>query len=116
MPDRNPTPKHSYQFFAAGPGPGSNDWSFKDLKGQFHKIFCFRFFYVTSSSKPLNITLGSFRMFFENSLKYFQVKVPHQYQRHRRKILGTAALVDTGGKFATVVNNTGIDTGGNCHQ
>jgi hypothetical protein len=35
-----------------------------NLKGQCHKIFCFRFFSCeSSSSKPLKITVGSFQIF-----------------------------------------------------
>jgi hypothetical protein len=33
------------------------------LKGQWHEIFCFRFFHESSSPKPLKITLGSFQIF-----------------------------------------------------
>jgi hypothetical protein len=81
------TPKHSFQFFAAGPGPGSDEGSFKDFKGQRHKIFCFRFFSRSSSPKPLNIALGSFPMFFEESLRFSQVKVHRRCQRHWWQIL-----------------------------
>ncbi len=67
------------------------------LKGQCHKIFCFRFFsWITFPQAPGN----NFRVisnFFENSLRYSQVKVHHwcqghrwqncrRYQRHRRQI------------------------------
>ena len=34
------------------------------LKGQCHKIFCFRIFHESSSLKPLKITLGPFEIFF----------------------------------------------------
>jgi hypothetical protein len=46
--------------------------------------------------------------FFENSRRYFQVKVHHRYQRHHWKILPQVppVLVDTSGKFAAGVNNT----------
>ncbi len=33
------------------------------LKGQCHKIFCFRFFHESPSPKPLKITVGSLRIF-----------------------------------------------------
>ncbi len=58
-------------------GPVLPGWRvYQRLKGTVSQDFCFRFFYVTSSSKPLNITLGSFRMFFEDSLRFSQVKAP----------------------------------------
>ncbi len=44
-----------------------------------YPIFSFRFFFHESSSpKPLEIKLGS--LFFENSRRCSQVKVPHRYQ------------------------------------
>ncbi len=58
--------------------------------------------------------------FFENSRRYSQVKVHHRcqrhqwqichrYQRHRWQHFATSSpcVVDTGGKFATGVNETG---------
>jgi hypothetical protein len=54
--------------------------------------------------------------FFENSRRYSQVKVHHRCQRHRWWWWCTG-VVDTGGKFATGINDTGsspcvVDTGG----
>ncbi len=51
------------------------------LKGQCQEIFCFRFFYESPSPKPLKIPLG-FKC-FQNSQRYFQVNVYHQYLWHR---------------------------------
>jgi hypothetical protein len=54
--------------------------------------------------------------FFENSWRYLQVKVHHQFQRHQWQISTTPAanfdtsfdsVVDNGNKFAISVNNTG---------
>jgi hypothetical protein len=59
----------------------------KTYRDSLTRFFSSGFFYVTSSSKPLNITLGSFRMFFEDSLRYSQVKVHHRYQQHWWQIL-----------------------------
>jgi hypothetical protein len=90
------------------------------LKGQCHEIFCFRFFHESSSPKPLkknNIRVIS--VFLENAWRYSQVKVHHRYQRHHVANLppvstaleanfatSTAGVVDTGGKFATGINDT----------
>ena len=53
------------------------------LKGQCHKIFCFRFFsYITFPQAPDN-NIRIISNFFENFRRYSQVKVHHQYQRHR---------------------------------
>ncbi len=55
----------------------------EDLKGQCHEIFDFRFFHKSVSPKPLRIPLGSFRIFFENSRRYSQLKICHRRQWHR---------------------------------
>ncbi len=62
------------------------------LKGQCHKIFCFRFFkrIIFPQAPQNNIRVTS--NFFENSLRYSQVKVHHRYH-------------DTGGNFATRIND-----------
>ncbi len=54
----------------------------KTFKGQRQEILYCRFFHESSSTKPLKITLGSFK-FFENS----QVKVHTRYQWHRYTVL-----------------------------
>ncbi len=65
------------------------------------------FFHESPSPKPLIIALGSFQIF----LKIRGVKVHHRYQRfplccwHRWQI--ATGINDTGGKFATVVFDTG---------
>ncbi len=63
------------------------------LKGQCHDIFCFWFFSWISSPKLLSIPLGPFRIFFEKSRRYSQLKVDHRYQRHRRQIWPPVSLV-----------------------
>jgi hypothetical protein len=55
------------------------------LKGQCQEMFCFRFFHDLSSPKPLKIALGSFQIFFQNSLRYLQVK-----------LYSTTSIYDTG--------------------
>ncbi len=56
-------------------------------------IFCFRFFHESLSLKPLKITVGSFRIFS---------KVHGDICKSRC----TTSVNDTGGKFATGVNDT----------
>jgi hypothetical protein len=46
------------------------------------------FFHESSSSKPLQMTIGTFRIFFENSRWYLQVKLHHRNQRRRWQIMG----------------------------
>jgi hypothetical protein len=54
---------------------------------------------------PQSIPIRQSSNFFKNSQRYLQVKVHHRYQR---QIFATsfASVVDTGGKFATGVNDT----------
>ncbi len=80
------------------------------LKGQCHEIFCFRFFsWITFPQAPEN-NIRVISNFFENSRRYSQVKVHHRCQRHRWQCHWHR---DTGGKFATGINDTG---GKFCHQ
>jgi hypothetical protein len=65
-----------------------------ELKGQSHKIFCFRFFHESHSPKPLKITLGSFRIF-------------SKIRGDIRNLRCTTGVNNTGDKFATGVNDTG---------
>ncbi len=70
-------------------------WCFA-LKGQCHKIFCFRFFHESSFPKPLRIKLGPF-LFFS--------KIPKDIRSINDTVnfpTSTAGVVDTGGKFAEV--------------
>jgi hypothetical protein len=66
----------------------------------------------------LEYSIKTVANFFENSRRYAQVKVHHQYQRHRWQIFPPFSLAllipvanfatgvnDTGGKFATGVND-----------
>ncbi len=63
------------------------------LKGQCHEIFCLRFFsWITFTQAPDN-NIRIISNFFENSLRYSQVKVHHRCQRHRRQILPPVPLV-----------------------
>ncbi len=64
------------------------------LKGPCHEIFCFWFFLWISFPPAPECPNRTVSNFFENSLRYSQVKVHHRCQRHR-------------GKFATGVNDTG---------
>ncbi len=71
-----------------------------DLKGQYHEIFCFRFFSgIIFPQTPENNTRVSLN-FFKNSRRYSQVKVHH-------------GINDKGGKFATGGVNTS-STSANC--
>ncbi len=56
------------------------------LKGQCHEIFCFWFFSWMSFLLGPEYTIGAVSNFFENSRRYSQLKVDHQYQRHRWQI------------------------------
>jgi hypothetical protein len=51
-----------------------------------HKIFASGFFHESSSPKLLKNLIRVISNFFENLLRYSQVKVHHQYQRHRWQI------------------------------
>ncbi len=81
------------------------------LKGQCHEIFCFWFFYVSVFPQPQSIPLGPFRIFFENSRRYSQVKVHHRCQRHRWQIMRTISgcrdlKVNLKAKIYIYVNST----------
>ncbi len=56
------------------------------LKGQCHKIFCFWFFSWISFPQAPEYPIRIISNFFENSLRYSQVKVHHWFQRHRWQI------------------------------
>jgi hypothetical protein len=58
------------------------------------RLFASVFFHESYSPKPLKITLGSFRIFFE-------------ILGDIRKSRYTTGINDTGGKFAISVNHTG---------
>jgi hypothetical protein len=65
------------------------------LKEQCHKIFCFQFFsFIIFLQAPEN-SIRVISNIFKNSLRYSQVQVHHQYQRHRRQILPLVPLVST---------------------
>jgi hypothetical protein len=51
------------------------------LKGQSHEIFDFGFFHESVSPKTLSIPLGSFRILFENSQRYLQLKMHSQMEK-----------------------------------
>ncbi len=53
------------------------------LKGQCHEIFCFWLFYESVSPQPQSIPLRPFRIFFQNSRRYSQLKVDHLCRWHR---------------------------------
>ncbi len=55
-------------------------------KGQCHEIFCFWFFPWISFPPAPEYSIKTVSNFFENSLRYMQVKVHRQYQRHRWQI------------------------------
>ncbi len=77
---------------------------FTCLKGQCHEIFCFWFSSWISFPQAPEYTIRAVSNFFENSLRYSQLKVDHRYQRqrwqichryqrHRRQILPPVSLV-----------------------
>jgi hypothetical protein len=73
------------------------------LKGQCHEIFCFRFFHESPSPKPLIITLGSFRIFS---------KIRGDIRKS--KCTFATGINDTGGKFATRINDINFATSSPC--
>ncbi len=56
------------------------------LKGQCHEIFCFCFFSWIGFPPAPEYPIRTVSNFFENSRRYSQVKVHHQYQRQRWQI------------------------------
>jgi hypothetical protein len=82
-----------------------------ELKGQCHKIFCSRFFFMNHIPPS-----PSFRVCFKNSQRYSQVKLLHRYQH---KVANLRGINDTGSKFATDAASvvTGVNyTSGKRHQ
>ncbi len=92
------------------------------LKEQRHEIFCKWFFSWISFPPAPEYPIRTVTNFFENSQRYSQVKVHHRYQRHRWQAAklppvsttpaanfatSFTSVVDTGGKFAAGVNDTG---------
>ncbi len=53
------------------------------LKGQCHEIFDFCFFSLIRFPQAPEYTIMVVSNFFENSLRYSQLKVCHRCQRHR---------------------------------
>jgi hypothetical protein len=85
----------------------------KTSRNSVTRFFASGFFHESSSPKPLNIALGSSN-FFLRFAEIFpsQGAPPLSTSPAANFAAGTAAVVDTGGKFATGDNNTGVDTGG----
>ncbi len=70
--------------------------------------FCFRFFSWTTFPQAPENNSRVISNFFKNSQIYSQVKVHHRCQRHWWQIsTSSPCAVDTGGKFAAGVNDTG---------
>jgi hypothetical protein len=59
---------------------------FNCLKGQCHEIFCFWFFSCISFPQAPEYAIRTVLHFFKNLRRYLQLKVDHQYQRHRWQI------------------------------
>ncbi len=87
----------------------------RELKGQCHEIFCFRFFFYESPSlKPLKITLGSFRIFSKISGDIRRSRCTtgvNDTGGHRWQIMGTISgcrhlKVNLKAKFYIYVNST----------
>jgi hypothetical protein len=56
------------------------------LKGQCHEIFCFRFFAVINIPQAPESNIRVNLKFFENSLRFLQVKVHHRCHCYRQQI------------------------------
>ncbi len=83
-----------------------------DLKGQCHEIFASDFFHDSSSPKPLKITLGSFQIFLKirrYTVFTSQGAPPVSTTSVANFATSSAGIVDTGGKFATGVNDIGAN-------
>ena len=63
------------------------------IKGTVSRDFCFWFFSRISFPPAPEYPIRTISNFFENSRRYSQVKVHHQYQRHRWQILPPFSLV-----------------------
>jgi hypothetical protein len=92
--------------------------------GTVSRDFLLLVFFVNHILQASDNSIRDVSKFFNNSLRYLQVKVYHRYQRTGGKfatgvndtggndtggnfVTSTASVVDTGRKFATSVNNTG---------
>ncbi len=64
---------------------GSNLSAGRYKRDSVGRFFASGFFHESFSPQPLKITSESFTNFFENSLRYSQIKMHHQSQRHRRQ-------------------------------
>ncbi len=65
------------------------------LKGQCHEIFCFWFFLWISFPPAPEYHIRTVSNFFENSLRYSQVKVHHRCQRQRWQICHRWQIIRT---------------------
>ncbi len=79
-------PEYSHLFFSC-----RRFFALLYLKGQYHEIFCFWFFYESVSPQPQSIPLGPFQIFSKS----------HADIRSSRLTTGVA---DTGGKWKKIFN------------
>ncbi len=86
----------------------------KPLKGTVSRDFRLLVFSWISFPQSPEYTMRAVSNFFENSRTYSQLKVCHRCQRYRWLI--ATGVVDTGGKFATGINNTRENGGKICHR
>ncbi len=75
------------------------------LKGQCHKIFCFRLFHESSSPKPLKIILRSFQIFSKFAVVFASQGAPPVSTTKANFATVALGVVDKGGKFATIVDD-----------
>jgi hypothetical protein len=86
------------------------------FKGTVSRDFLLLVFFMGQFPPAPEYPMRTVSNFFENSQRYSQVKVHHQYQQHRRQICRqcqichrwqiATCIKDSGGKFATGVNDT----------
>ncbi len=78
------------------------------FKGTVSRDFCFWFFSWISFPQALEYTIRAVSNFFENSRRYSQLKVDHRPMTPVANFTTSfSSVVDTGGKFATDVSDTG---------
>jgi hypothetical protein len=80
------------------------------LKGQCHEIFCFCFFHESVSPQPQSIPFRPFRIFSKirgDTVFASQGAPPVSTTPVANFSTIFASVVDTGGKFAAGVNDTG---------
>ncbi len=86
------------------------------LKGQCQKIFCFRFFYESSSPKALKIALGSFQIIFTEILASQGAPVVSTTPVTNLPTVSTTVAVYFASGNADVLDTGGKSLVASCHR